>query len=237
MNTSLDEVRRALVLGAELDEQPETPTRGKSAGSTGTVGPQVGQSGKDPTSLADVTEPVGSTEPKLGAAMVRFTSGMKSIRGEVGEMIAAFKAAAPETSRGRGVASVLRVLQGMEPLLKSAEDVFARALGAKSKAVEDAERVMQLGQSLDEEPLTRTTDADRASEPRVKLDPAAREAVDTVGAELEKMHEHLRELGYQLQGVVDKTSRPDGIRDSVTDLSEADTVLVTTRQKILARFK
>ncbi len=235
--STLEEARRALVLGAELDEQPETPTRGASAGSTGTTGPQVGQSGKDPTSLADVTEPVGSTEPKLGEAMARFASGMKTIRAELGEMVAAFKAAAPETTRGRGVASVLRVLQGIEPMLQAAEDVVARALGAKSKAVADTERMMHLGQSLDEEPLTHTTDADRASEPRVKLDPASREAVDTVGAELGKMHERVRELGYQLQSVVAKSSRPDGIRDSVTDLSEADSVLVTTRQKILARFR
>lgn len=237
MSTSLEEARRALVLGAELDEQPETPTRGASAGSTGTTGPQVGQSGKDPTSLADVTEPVGSTEPKLGEAMARFASGMKIIRAELGEMVAAFKAAAPETTRGRGVASVLRVLQGMEPMLQAAEDVVARALGTKSKAVEDAARVMQLGQSLDEEPLTHTTDADRASEPRKKLDAVSRSVVDAVGADLEKMHERVRKLAYQLQDVVEWSSRPDGIRASVTDLSEADTVLVTTRQKILARFE
>ena len=232
-----DEARRALVLGAELDEQPETPTRGASAGSTGTVGPHVGQSGKDPTSLADVTEPVGSTEPKLGAAMVRFTSGMKAIRSELGEMVDAFKAAVPETTRGRGVASVLRVLQGIEPMLRSAEDVAARALGSKSKAMEDAARVSELAGELDEEPLTPTTDADRSTEPRKKLDPEARDAVDQTCAELGKMHERLRELGYQLQGVVEKTSRPDGIRDSVTDLSEADTVLVAARQRIAARFK
>lgn len=237
MSTSLEEARRALVLGAELDEQPETPTRGASAGSTGTTGPQAGQSGKDPTSLADVTEPVGSTEPKLWEAMARFASGMKAIRSEIGEMVAAFKAAAPETSRGRGVASVLRVLQGIEPLLKSAEDVAARALGAKSKAVEDAARVMDLGRALDEEPLTRTTDADRSREPRKKLDSASRAVVDQVGAELGKMHERVRELGYELQGVVETSSRPDGIRDSVTDLSEADSVLVAVRQRIVARFK
>jgi len=152
-------------------------------------------------------------------------------------MVAAFKAAAPETSRGRGVASVLRVLQGIEPLLKSAEDVAARALGTKSKAVEDAARAMDLGRALDEEPLTGTTDADRASESRKPLDAESREVVDKVGAELGKMHERVKELGYALQGVVEMSSRPDGIRDSVTDLSEADSVLVAVRQKILARFK
>lgn len=232
-----DEARRALRLGAELDEQPETPTRGASAGSTGTTGPQGGQSGKDPTSLADVTEPVGSTEPKLGRALARFASGMQAIRSELGAMVAAFEAAGPETTRGRGVASALRVLRGMEPMLQSAEDVVGRALGTQPKAVEDAERVMYLGRALDEEPLTHTTDADRASEPRKKLDAVSRTVVDTVGVDLEKMHEHVRKLAHQLQDVVEWSSRPDGIRDSVTDLSEADSVLVTTRQKILARFK
>lgn len=233
MGTDADEARRALELGEWLDEQAETPTRGKSSGSTGTQGPQVGQSAKDPTTLADVIEPVGSTEPKLGTAMKKLASGMASIRGELDAMIEAFKTAAPETSRGRGVASVLRVLQGIRPMLKSAEDVAARALGAKSSASEDIERAFDLA----EEPLTRTTDDDRASEPRKKLDGASREVVDRVGAELSKMHERLRELGYQLQGVIEKSSRPDGVRDSVTDLSEADSVVTTTRQKILARFK
>lgn len=103
--------------------------------------------------------------------------------------------------------------------------------------LEEARRALALGAALDEEPLTHTTDADRASEPRKDLDPSARAVVDQVLSDLEKMHEHLRDLGYQLQGVVEKTSRPDGIRDSVTDLSEADTVLVAVRQRIAARFK
>jgi hypothetical protein len=161
----------------------------------------VGQSGKDPTSLADVTEPVGGTEPKLGEALARFASGMKAIRSELGEMVAAFKAAAPETSRGRGVASVLRVLQGIEPMLKSAEAVATRALGTRSKYVEDAARVVDIVRALDEEPLTWTTDADRSSEPRRKLDLASRVVVDRVVDELGKMRERVRDLGYELQGV------------------------------------
>lgn len=232
--TRESEIRMALDMIGALDE---TATRGPSAGSTGTTGPQSGQASKDPTTLADVTEPVGSTEPKLGAAMQRFRAGMKVIRGEVTAMVTAFEAAAPETRRGRGVVSVLRVLNGLLPVVDSAEDVVTRALGERTHPMGEGARALEMAAELDEEPLTYTTDADRASEPRKPVDAAARTTVTEVTKALGMMRKRVRELGYQLQGVVPNTSRPDAVRASVTDLSEADTVLETVRQKIAARFK
>jgi len=235
--TRLDDVRAALALAEALNEQDETPTRGASAGSTGTTGPQSGQAAKDPTTLADVTEPVGSTEPKLDAAMRRFQGGMEAIRSEVTAMVTAFEKAAPETRRGRGVASVIRVLKGLLPMVASAEEVAARALGESAYRFGDGAYAMDLAAVLDEEPLTHTTDADRASEPRKPVDAKTRAAVAQVGKDLGTIRERVRELGYRLQAAVETASRPDAVRASVTDLSEADTVLETVRQKIVARFK
>ena len=236
--SDLDEARRALELGAELDEQPETPTRGSALkGGDGTTGPQVGQSSQDPTTLADVSEPVGATEPKLASALKQCAAGFRAMRLELHGMVDAFKEAVPETRRGRGVASALRALQGVVPMLDSAEAVIARALGTQAPESEALRRVFELGDRLDEEPLTHTTDADRSTEPRKKLDATSQAVITQVGTSLAVMAASVRKLGYQLQGTVEQTTRPDGIRASVTDLSEADNVLTSVRQKIMARFK
>lgn len=231
--SDLDEARAALAFGAALDEAEDTPTRGTSVAGTGTAGPTVGPSAKDPTTLADKDHPVGATEPKLGAALKRFARGMAALRAEVAAMAEAFEAAASETSRGRAVASALRSLKGLTPMLTATQGVVDRAFGT-APASEDLVRMLD---RLDEEPLTATTDADRSTEPRKPVDAATAGAVRTTVAALKIAEDEIAELGWKLQHAAEASSRPDAVRASVTDLSKAGSVLTDARQGIAARFK
>lgn len=107
---------------------------------------------------------------------------------------------------------------------------------AKATAVaEEVRRAFRLAEGNDDLPGGDVGNV-LASEPRVELDAAARKVVDRVRATLRGMETELTELGYALQGAVGDSSRPDGVRDSVTDLSALRQHMGTVRERIQSRF-
>jgi hypothetical protein len=96
-------------------------------------------------------------------------------------------------------------------------------------------RAFELGAALDEE--ERKPDTGTATEPAVKLDAEAQRAVRAATAMLAEMEKDLTALGYSLEGQVGKTSRPDGMRDTITDLSALRQKISGIRQRIVSRFK
>ena len=104
-----------------------------------------------------------------------------------------------------------------------------------ARAAADIRRVFELGAALDEE--ERKPDTKTATEPAVRLDPSAGKAVAAVTSMLAEMEKDLTAAGYSLESQVGKTSRPDGMHDTITDLSELRQKISGIRQRIVSRFK